>query len=140
MPKTERSRPFSSTWIFPSSTTASEGNRAPLLTGVRGGNHATAVSSKSMRFEIVTIFPEFFTSFFENGILRRALAERLVSVGVHDLRAFTHDRHRTVDDRPFGGGEGMVLKPGPLAEAMAALGIVPKAERAEILSGTRVIL
>ncbi len=79
-----------------------------------------------MQFEIVTIFPEFFTSFFENGILRRALAEELVSVGVHDLRAYTHDRHRTVDDRPFGGGEGMVLKPGPLAEAMAALGIAAK--------------
>jgi tRNA (guanine37-N1)-methyltransferase len=79
-----------------------------------------------MRFEIITIFPEFFTSFFENGILRRALAEGLVSVGVHDLRAFTHDRHRTVDDRPFGGGEGMVLKPGPLAEALAALGIAEK--------------
>ncbi|MGA9072416.1 MAG: tRNA (guanosine(37)-N1)-methyltransferase TrmD [Terracidiphilus sp.] len=79
-----------------------------------------------MRFEIVTIFPEFFTSFFENGILRRALAEGLVEVGVHDLRAFTHDRHRTVDDRPFGGGEGMVLKPQPLAEALAALGIAPK--------------
>jgi tRNA (guanine37-N1)-methyltransferase len=82
-----------------------------------------------MRFEIVTIFPDFFTGFFENGILRRALAEELVTVGVHDLRAFTHDRHRTVDDRPFGGGEGMVLKPEPLAEALASLGIAPKAER-----------
>jgi tRNA (guanine37-N1)-methyltransferase len=82
-----------------------------------------------MRFEIVTIFPEFFRSIFENGIVRRALAEGLVEVGVHDLRAYTHDRHRTVDDRPFGGGEGMVLKPGPLAEALAALGVEPKAER-----------
>jgi len=82
-----------------------------------------------MRFEIVTIFPEFFTSIFENGILRRALAEGLVTVAVHDLRAFTHDRHRTVDDRPFGGGEGMVLKPEPLAEALNSLGIQPKAER-----------
>jgi tRNA (guanine37-N1)-methyltransferase len=82
-----------------------------------------------MQFEIVTIFPEFFRGFFENGILRRALAEGLVQANVHDLRAFTHDRHRTVDDRPFGGGEGMVLKPGPLAEALAALGIAPKAER-----------
>ena len=63
-----------------------------------------------MRFEIVTIFPGFFASIFENGILRRALAEELVTVGIHDLREFTHDRHRTVDDRPFGGGEGMVLK------------------------------
>jgi tRNA (guanine37-N1)-methyltransferase len=82
-----------------------------------------------MRFEIVTIFPGFFAGIFENGILRRALAEGLVEVGVHDLRAFTHDRHRTVDDRPFGGGEGMVLKPQPLAEALASLGIQPKAER-----------
>ena len=82
-----------------------------------------------MRFEIVTIFPGFFTGFFENGIIRRALAEELVAVGVHDLRAFTHDRHRTVDDRPFGGGEGMVLKAEPLAEALASLAIKPKAER-----------
>jgi tRNA (guanine37-N1)-methyltransferase len=86
-----------------------------------------------MKFEIITIFPEFFSSIFENGILRRALAEGLVTVEVHNLRAFTHDRHRTVDDRPFGGGEGMVLKPEPLAEALAALGIAPKAER---LKGT----
>jgi tRNA (guanine37-N1)-methyltransferase len=82
-----------------------------------------------MRFDIVTIFPGFFAGIFENGILRRALAEELVTVGVHDLRAFTHDRHRTVDDRPFGGGEGMVLKPEPLAEALAALDIEPKAQR-----------
>jgi tRNA (guanine37-N1)-methyltransferase len=100
-----------------------------------------------MRFEIVTIFPGFFAGFFENGILSRALAKELVTVGVHDLRAFTHDRHRTVDDRPFGGGEGMVLKPGPLAEAMAALGIAPKggvSEAAGLPEGearrTRVIL
>ena len=94
-----------------------------------------------MRFEIVTIFPGFFTSFFENGILRRALAERLVEVGVHDLRTFTHDRHRTVDDRPFGGGEGMVLKPQPIADALASLDIPPKAERAESPANqTQVIL
>ncbi len=82
-----------------------------------------------MRFEIVTIFPGFFAGIFEHGILRRALAEELVTVGVHDLRAYTHDRHRTVDDRPFGGGEGMVLKPEPIAETFAALGIQPKIER-----------
>jgi len=94
-----------------------------------------------MRFEIVTIFPNFFTSFFENGILRRALAEELVEVGVHDLRNFTHDRHRTVDDRPFGGGEGMVLKPQPIADALASLAIEPKAQRAESQhSNTQVIL
>jgi tRNA (guanine37-N1)-methyltransferase len=84
-----------------------------------------------MRFEIVTIFPGFFSGFFENGILRRALAEGLIEVAVHDLRAFTHDRHRTVDDRPFGGGEGMVLKPQPIAECLASVGIEPKAQRAQ---------
>src|ERR1039458_3907847 len=88
-----------------------------------------------MRFEIVTIFPGFFEGIFENGILLRALAEGLVTVGVHDLRAFTHDRHRTVDDRPFGGGEGMVLKAEPLAEALASLGIEPKAAQARTRGG-----
>ena len=76
-----------------------------------------------MRFEIITIFPGFFAGIFEHGIVRRAQAEGLVTVGLHDLRDFTHDRHRTVDDRPFGGGEGMVLKPEPLAEALASLGV-----------------
>ena len=79
-----------------------------------------------MRFEIITIFPGFFEGIFEHGIVRRAQAEGLISVGVHDLRNFTHDRHRTVDDRPFGGGEGMVLKPEPLAEALGSLGIRTK--------------
>ena len=82
-----------------------------------------------MRFDIVTIFPGFFTGIFEHGIVRRAQAEGLVTIGIHDLRNFTHDRHRTVDDRPFGGGEGMVLKPEPLAEALESLGIEPRSER-----------
>lgn len=82
-----------------------------------------------MRFDIITIFPGFFAGFFEHGIVRRAQADGLVSVGVHDLRAFTHDRHRTVDDRPFGGGEGMVLKPEPLAEALESFGIQKKEGR-----------
>jgi tRNA (guanine37-N1)-methyltransferase len=79
-----------------------------------------------MRFDIITIFPGFFAGIFEHGIVRRAQADGLVTVGLHDLRNFTHDRHRTVDDRPFGGGEGMVLKPEPLAEALQALGISPR--------------
>jgi len=82
-----------------------------------------------MQFEIVTIFPGLFAGIFENGVVQRAQTKGLIEVNLHDLRAFTHDRHRTVDDRPFGGGEGMVLKPEPLAEALASLGIPPKAER-----------
>jgi tRNA (guanine37-N1)-methyltransferase len=92
-----------------------------------------------MRFEIVTIFPGFFEGIFAHGIVRRAQAEGLVTIGMHDLRAFTHDRHRTVDDRPFGGGEGMVLKPEPLAEALESLEIKPK-NTGERAAGTRVIL
>ena len=94
------------------------------------------IVSDSMKFEIITIFPGFFAGIFEHGIVRRAQAEGLVSVSVHDLRAFTHDRHRTVDDRPFGGGEGMVLKPEPLAEALGSLGFEPK-DRAQGNEGTR---
>jgi tRNA (guanine37-N1)-methyltransferase len=82
-----------------------------------------------MRFDIVTIFPGFFDSIFEHGVLKRAIQSQLLSVAVHDLREFTHDRHRTVDDRPFGGGEGMVLKPEPLAEAVEHLRLAPRAER-----------
>ena len=93
-----------------------------------------------MRFDIVTIFPGFFAGIFEHGIVRRAQAEGRVTIETHDLRNFTHDRHRTVDDRPFGGGEGMVLKPEPLAEALAALGVATKAERSSESGGTRVIL
>lgn len=74
-----------------------------------------------MQFDIVTIFPEFFAGPLDYGIVRRAREARLSDVRIHDLRAFTHDRHRTVDDRPFGGGEGMVLKPEPLFEAVESL-------------------
>ena len=82
-----------------------------------------------MRFEIVTVFPGFFAGIFEHGIVRRAQSEGLVTIGIQDLRNFTHDRHRTVDDRPFGGGEGMVLKPEPIAKALASLGVRPKSEQ-----------
>jgi tRNA (guanine37-N1)-methyltransferase len=74
-----------------------------------------------MRFDLITIFPEFFAGPLDHGILRRARETGLVEVNVQDLRVFTKDRHRTVDDRPFGGGEGMVLKPEPLFEAVEAL-------------------
>src|SRR5215471_9475077 len=74
-----------------------------------------------MRFELITIFPEFFAGPLEHGIVRRAREAGIIDVTVQDLREFTKDRHRTVDDRPFGGGEGMVLKPEPLFEAVESL-------------------
>ncbi len=86
-----------------------------------------------MRFHIVTIFPDFFIGPFEHGVVARAKAAGLVKIHVHDLRHWTYDRHRTVDDRPFGGGEGMLLKPGPLFEAVES--ILP-----ERTSGRKVIL
>src|SRR5438105_8552281 len=82
-----------------------------------------------MKIDILTIFPEFFRGPLDFGIIRRAKAAGLVTVDVHDLRAFAHDRHRTVVDRPFGGGEGMVLKPEPIFECIEALGIASQDQR-----------
>jgi tRNA (guanine37-N1)-methyltransferase len=82
-----------------------------------------------MKIEIVTIFPDFFRGPLDFGITRRAQEMGLAKVQVHDLRQFTHDRHRTVDDRPFGGGEGMVLKPEPLFECLDWLKIAPREDR-----------
>src|SRR5579863_4538198 len=82
-----------------------------------------------MKIDIVTIFPEFFRGPLDYGIIRRAREAGLAEIEVHDLRAFAHDRHRTVDDRPFGGGEGMVLKPEPIFECVEALGVGSREER-----------
>ena len=82
-----------------------------------------------MKADIVTIFPDFFRGPLEYGITRRAQEMGLAEIKVHDLREFTRDRHRTVDDRPFGGGEGMVLKPEPLFECLESMGVAPRAER-----------
>ncbi len=83
-----------------------------------------------MRFDILTIFPDFFSGPLDHGILSRAITTGAVEVATHDLRAFTHDRHRTVDDRPFGGGEGMVLKAQPILECVESLpGIATKPDR-----------
>lgn len=74
-----------------------------------------------MRFDVLTIFPGFFTSILEHGVLKRALAGGQVEVRLHDLRDFTDNRHRSVDDRPFGGGPGMVFKPEPIFRAVESL-------------------
>ena len=82
-----------------------------------------------MKFEILTIFPDFFRGPLDYGIVRRAREARLIEILIHDLRAFTHDRHRTVDDRPFGGGEGMVLKPQPIFECLETMQVSSRGER-----------
>jgi tRNA (guanine37-N1)-methyltransferase len=86
-----------------------------------------------MKIDILTIFPDFFRGPLDYGIVRRARETGLVEINIHDLRAFTKDKHRTVDDRPFGGGEGMVLKPEPIFECLESLGDV--ASREARLSG-----
>src|ERR1051326_5572218 len=82
-----------------------------------------------MKFDVLTIFPDFFRGPFDYGIVRRAQQSKIVELHVHDLRSFTHDRHRTVDDRPFGGGEGMVMKPEPIFECVESLGVNTREER-----------
>ena len=74
-----------------------------------------------MVFHILTIFPEFFDGPFRHGVVAKAAEAGLVSIQIHDLRNWTYDRHRTVDDRPFGGGEGMLLKPAPIFEAVESI-------------------
>ena len=82
-----------------------------------------------MFVDLITIFPDFFRGPLDYGILRRAREAGLVEIRVHDLREFTRDRHRTVDDRPFGGGEGMVLKPEPIFECIEKLHVAPRDTR-----------
>src|SRR5215467_1418736 len=93
-----------------------------------------------MKIDIVTIFPDFFRGPLDFGILRRAREAGLVEVSIHDLREFTRDKHRTVDDRPFGGGEGMVLKPEPIFECLDMLHLAPRDERLAARARESVIL
>jgi len=72
-------------------------------------------------FHILTIFPDFFQGPFQHGVVAKAADAGLIEIRIHDLRNWTHDRHRTVDDRPFGGGEGMLLKPAPIFEAVESI-------------------
>ena len=87
-----------------------------------------------MRFDIITIFPEIFRGVFEFGIIRRAVEAGLIELQIHDLRDFTYDRHHQVDDRPFGGGAGMVMKPEPLFRAVEALTHKTEATRVVLMS------
>jgi tRNA (guanine37-N1)-methyltransferase len=93
-----------------------------------------------MKADIVTIFPDFFRGPLDHGITRRAAEMGLVKIEVHDLRQFTHDKHRTVDDRPFGGGEGMVLKPEPIFDCLEPLQLSSREERLAGTSKESVIL
>ena len=91
-----------------------------------------------MKIVVLTIFPEFFGAVFDFGIIRRAQASGIVEVNVHDLREYTTDKHRMVDDRPFGGGDGMVLKPEPIFAAIENL--IGTSDREAYPEGTRVVL
>src|SRR5256885_763902 len=90
------------------SPTGSCGSRTPKRTA-------------EMRFDVVTIFPAMFGPAFQQGVIGRAIERRLIELHAHDLRDHTHDRHRQVDDMPFGGGPGMVLKPQPGIETVEAI-------------------
>jgi len=91
-----------------------------------------------VRIDIITIFPDFFREAFEYGIIRRARIAGLVEIKAHDLRAWTNDKHHVVDDRPFGGGDGMVLKPEPIFAAVE--GLTGTSTKQDYDARTRVVL
>lgn len=92
----------------------------------------------AMRIDVLTIFPEFFGQVFDFGIIRRAKLADIVRIDVHDIREFATDKHRMVDDRPFGGGDGMILKPEPIFAAVEKLLGTRKPE--EYPAGSKVVL
>src|SRR5438445_12612142 len=94
--------------------------------------------NQSMKIDVLTIFPEFFAAVFDFGIIRRAKLADIVEINVHDIREYATDKHKMVDDRPFGGGDGMVLKPEPLFAAIENL--IGTSERAGYPTGTRVVM
>jgi tRNA (guanine37-N1)-methyltransferase len=91
-----------------------------------------------LRVDIITIFPDYFREVFDYGIIRRARAAGLVEIKAHDLRSWTSDKHKVVDDRPFGGGDGMVLKPEPIFAAVESL--TGARRREDVPNGRRVVL
>jgi tRNA (guanine37-N1)-methyltransferase len=94
--------------------------------------------NRMLRVDIVTIFPEYFRETFDYGIVRRARGVGLVEIKAHDLRSWTSDKHHVVDDRPFGGGDGMVLKPEPIFAAVQSL--TGARRREEVAANNRVVL
>ena len=86
-----------------------------------------------LKFDIVTIFPEIFDSYFKESLIKRALDKRLIKINIHNLRKWTKDRHHTVDDKPFGGGLGMVMKVEPIYRAITALRRKEKSEKRKII-------
>ena len=93
---------------------------------------------KPLRVDIITIFPDYFRAAFDYGIIRRARAAGLVTIEAHDLRAWTSDKHHVVDHRPFGGGDGMLMKPEPIFAAVKSL--TGANRRETVPPGTRVVL
>ncbi|HSI87421.1 MAG TPA: tRNA (guanosine(37)-N1)-methyltransferase TrmD [Pyrinomonadaceae bacterium] len=91
-----------------------------------------------MRIDVLTIFPEFFAQVFDFGIIRRAKLAGIVEINIRDIREFAVDKHKMVDDRPFGGGDGMVLKPEPIFGALEH--VVGTADKAAYPEGTRVAM
>ncbi|HVQ56679.1 MAG TPA: tRNA (guanosine(37)-N1)-methyltransferase TrmD [Pyrinomonadaceae bacterium] len=91
-----------------------------------------------MKIDVLTIFPEFFTQVFDFGIIRRARLAEIVEINVHDIREFAVDKHKMADDRPFGGGDGMVMKPEPIFAAVEY--ILGTSDRSEYPDGTRVVM
>lgn len=86
-----------------------------------------------VKFDIITIFPEIFDSYFEESLIKRAIEKRLIKIAVHNLRRWTKDRHKTVDDKPYGGGLGMVLKVEPIFRAVSALKSKLKAQNSKVI-------
>src|SRR3954447_14101862 len=91
-----------------------------------------------MKIDVLTIFPEFFAQVFDFGIIRRAKLAGIVEINVHDIREFATDKHKMVDDRPFGGGDGMVLKPEPIFAAIEA--VIGTSGRDAYPAGTAVVM
>ena len=91
-----------------------------------------------MRIDVLSIFPEFFGQVFDFGIIRRAKLANIVEINVHDIREYAYDKHKMVDDRPFGGGDGMVMKPEPIFAAIENL--LGTSDREAYPAETRVVL